>query len=305
MDDDTGDWRELDWTAEYWIGDPQCFSPYGCGQRISANTGRPTPSARCSARPYGAACSAPRLYALDGSDRQDRPYTVTEQAYGLREESAAREWRYATPAHLLSRTPWPKRTTQWERGDQPMTQFVFTDDYDKYGQSCRQVSVAVARFRDYRVAAPAGAPYLATMVETQYAQRDDAERYIVDRVSEHELRDRERRQLKRPTNSTARSQAGTVLRKLFGQTFNYYDGEAFIGLPFGELGDFGTLVRSESMVLTEEILREAYHDPTNPNAPDGPPYLRAGRRDQLAGGIPKRIPRQHARSGGLHLRRWL
>ena len=49
-------------------------------------------------------------------------------------------------------------------------------------------------------------------------------------------------------------QAGTAPRKLFGQTFNYYDGEAFVGLPFGQLGDFGALVRSESLVLTEEIL---------------------------------------------------
>ena len=33
-------------------------------------------------------------------------------------------------------------------------------------------------------------------------------------------------------------------------------------------------MRSESLVLTEEILREAYRDPTNPGAPDMPPYLR-------------------------------
>ncbi len=33
-------------------------------------------------------------------------------------------------------------------------------------------------------------------------------------------------------------------------------------------------MRSESLVLTEEILREAYRDPANPNAPSIPPYLR-------------------------------
>ena len=69
-------------------------------------------------------------------------------------------------------------------------------------------------------------------------------------------------------------QAGTAQRKLFGQTFNYYDGDAFVGLPFGQLGDFGALVRSESLVLTEEILREAYRDPADPDAPGMPPYLR-------------------------------
>ena len=29
--------------------------------------------------------------------------------------------------------PLAQRTTQWERGDEPMTQFAFTDDYDAYG----------------------------------------------------------------------------------------------------------------------------------------------------------------------------
>ena len=76
------------------------------------------------------------------------------------------------------------------------------------------------------------------------------------------------------TISTDRSKPARQRRKLFGQTFNYYDGEMFVGQPFGKLGDFGALVRSESLVLTEEILREAYRDPANPNAPDMPPYLR-------------------------------
>ena len=53
-----------------------------------------------------------------------------------------------------------------------------------------------------------------------------------------------------------------------------YDGEAFVGLPVGRLGDFGALVRTATLVLTEEILREAHRDPANPNAPSIPPYLR-------------------------------
>jgi hypothetical protein len=64
-----------------------------------------------------------------------------------------------------------------------MTQFAFTDDYDAYGESRRQVSLAVPRGRDYRAPALAGAPYLGALVETQYAQRDDVQRYIVNRVS--------------------------------------------------------------------------------------------------------------------------
>ena len=155
-----------------------------------------------------------------------------------------------------------------------MTQFAFTDDYDAYGQSRRQVSLAVPRHRDYRAPAPAGAPYLGTLAETQYAQRDDAERYIVDRVSGSTSFEILNDGSQTVYDLYRQIQAGTAPRKLFGQTFNYYDGEAFVGLPFGQLGDFGALVRSESLVLTEEILREAYRDPANPDAPDMPPYLR-------------------------------
>ena len=46
--------------------------------------------------------------------------------------------------------------------------------------------------------------------------------------------------------------------KVIAQTLNYYDGDAFAGRAFGEVGDHGALVRTESLVLTEEILREAY-----------------------------------------------
>jgi hypothetical protein len=54
--------------------------------------------------------------------------------------------------------------------------------------------------------------------------------------------------------------------RLIGQTLNFYDGQAFQGLPFGEIGDFGALVRSESLVLTDDILQAAYGNAQ-------PPYL--------------------------------
>src|SRR4029434_5143893 len=89
------------------------------------------------------------LYARDGTERQHRPYTVTESISGVCEVIQE------ISGHKLSYTPHPddvsgaqdrdrplriffpharvQRTTQWERGDDPMTQFVFTDDYDAYG----------------------------------------------------------------------------------------------------------------------------------------------------------------------------
>ena len=77
-----------------------------------------------------------------------------------------------------------------------MTQFAFTDDYDAYGQPRRQVSLAVPRDRDYRARyARPERPYLGTLAETQYAQRDDAAAvYGGSRFREHELRNSKRRQ---------------------------------------------------------------------------------------------------------------
>jgi hypothetical protein len=40
-----------------------------------------------------------------------------------------------------------------------------------------------------------------------------------------------------------------------------------------QLGDYGALVRSESLVITEELLRQAYSDPEDSNSPSIPPYL--------------------------------
>jgi len=272
VDEETGDWRELDWSPDYWPGDPQALGHTDAVNAFLQTLADPR-HRRDALRTLRGSTLRTELYALDGTIRQDRPYTVTEQAYGLREESPP-EGSDIERRRIFFPHPLAQRTTQWERGDEPMTQFAFSDEYDAYGQSRQQVSLAVPRHRDYRAAAPAGAPYLGTLAETQYAQRDDAERYIVNRVSGSTsfeiLNDG------RPSVYELYRQvrAGTATRKLFGQTFNYYDGEAFVGLPFGKLGEFGALVRTESLVLTEEILREAYRDPAAPNAPSIPPYLR-------------------------------
>lgn len=269
VDDDTGDWQELDWASDYFPGDPQALGHFEAIDTFLHTLSEPR-HRRDALRALRGSTLRSELYAPDGTERQIRPFTVTEQAYGLREESAPEigdvdRLRIFFP-HLLA-----QRTTQWERGDQPMTQFGFTDGFDAYGQPRRQVNLAVPRFRDYRAAAPAGEPYLGTLIETRFAQSDDAERYIVNRITASTSFE-----ILNDGSSTifelySQVLAGTAELKLFGQTFNYYDGEAFVGLPFGELGDFGAVVRSEALVLTEEILQDAYRDPSS--SPSIPPYL--------------------------------
>jgi hypothetical protein len=122
------------------------------------------------------------LFALDGSARQDRPFTVTEMQYGIREEDPPPPGD-DDRLRIFFPHPVAERSTQWERGTDPMHRFSFTGAYDAYGLAAREISLAVPRARDFRTAAGAGEPYLGSQTLTRYAQRDDARRYLVDRVA--------------------------------------------------------------------------------------------------------------------------
>ena len=52
---------------------------------------------------------------------------------------------------------------------------------------------------------------------------------------------------------------------MVGQTINYYDGLPFEGLSYRQIGAYGALVRTETLILTEQILQAAY--------PEVPPFL--------------------------------
>jgi RHS repeat-associated protein len=264
---------EADFQPEYWPDDPPALQPPTSTLELL----RSLPATRLgdAFRSLRGQALRTELYALDGSDRQDRPFTVTESQYGLRQESApapgdAQRMRIFFP-HLVA-----QRVTQWERGNEPMTRFEFTDEYDEFGQPRRQVSLAVPRGRDYRRPAQAGAPYLGTLTRTRFAQRDDAQQYIVDRVAASESFEILNDGSLSIFDLYRKVQEGAASLRRFGQSFHYYDGEAFEGLPSGKLGDFGVQVRSETLVLTEELLQEAYGDPEDQNAPPIPPYLRPG-----------------------------
>jgi RHS repeat-associated protein len=261
---------EADFSPEYWPVDPPALSrPAGTAQLLQS---LPASHRADAIRSLRGQVLRTELYALDGAEREDRPFTVTETQYSIREERppASGDNRRR---RIFFPHPVAQRTTQWERGDEPMTQFAFTDDYDTFGQPRRQVSLAVPRGRNYRTTAPAGAPYLGTIAETRFAQRDDTERYLVDRVASSASFEILNDGSPSVFDLYRQVQTGAAQRKLFGQTFNYFDGAAFSGLPPGKLGNFGAVTRSESLVLTEKILGKAYGDPANANAPRIPPYL--------------------------------
>lgn len=272
VDDDTGDWHELDWAADYWPGDPDALA-HTDGVNAFLRTLALPRHRRDALRTLRGSTLRTKLYALDGTELQDRPFTVTEQAYGLREESPP-VGDDQNRLRIFFPHPLAQRTTQWERGNEPMTQFLH--------RQLRRLRTAAAEGGR----GPAAVPGLSDSRALRGAVPRNARGnpvcptrrcrtvYGYSRLRECELRDILNDGGPTVYDLYRQVQAGTAARTLLGQSFNYYDGEAFAGLPFGELGDFGAVMRTETLVLTEDILRDAFLDPANPDAPDIPPYLR-------------------------------
>ena len=322
-----GDWAEADYSDEYWDGDPPVLGHIGQVNAFlrsynSESNGSASSSdrriKRDALRALRGSVLRTEIYARDSSPRANRPYAVKEYTYGLREEfrptSSASERRRIFFPHLIAR-----RTTQWERGDDPMTEFAFTGDYDPFGQPQQQTVVAMPRRADKRLTItgavvgdiqPDETKVLATHTFTAYAT-PPASKHLHNRLAEvrtcellappaapdlvgddvRAVLEKQLLQALEVRNTLAASQAGES--RVINHVLHHYDGEAFTGLPAGQLGEYGALVRTETLVLTDEILRDAYADGGGnrrpryldgaPAAPDAPPGFgaRTGYRKTL------------------------
>ena len=277
VEDGSGDWKATDFRSEFWPGDSQALQQLDPVPDFLKGLTRPV--RRDALRALRGTVLRSELYALDGSERQSRPYTVTEQIHGLSEKFLPPSG--STRQHIFFCFVVGQRTTQWERGDDPMTQFAFTPNYDAYGQPRSQIAVAVPRGRDFRVPltpVTRDQLFLITQSKTDFAQRDDASRYMVDRVARvtsYEIR----QQSSAPDSTVALDLysllplivSGQIVGEVLEQTIHFFDGDPFTGLHFGELGEHGAVVRSEQLVLNEKVLAAAYG-----TFPSGvPPYFSA------------------------------
>lgn len=265
--DATGDWGELDHGDEFWSGDPPLLSrPESTIQLLRS---LPPRDRRDALRALRGQPLRTERYALDGSDREDRPYEVVERAHGLTEVDGPGAGD-AAGRRVFFPHERARRTTRWERGDDPMTRLRFTDDHDDYGQPRRRTRIACPRgWRDLDDAPDE--PFLATRTRLAYAQRDDAESLIVDREAR-----RVRSAIREDPSRTARELAALAddddaALEILGETLRHYDER-----ELGALGDHGAETRVERLVLTDALLAEAFPEGREP--PDDaplPPYLRA------------------------------
>jgi RHS repeat-associated protein len=257
---DDGHWAEYDGSPEYWPGDRNLLAHT---QNANSFIHPLAPELQRDAlRTLRGSILRSELYALDGSALQERPYTVTEQAYDLREVDAPDAG--SRRRHIFFPHSVAQRTTQWERGNDPQTQFAYTADYDDVGQPRRQIAIACPRgWREMDDAPDAG--YLATLSHTEYAGNAPEGLYLRDRVARSRSFEIRKTVHKKVTELELLTESDLSLH-LIGESLNYYDGDAFTGLLLGQLGRYGAVVRTESLVMTWTHVQTAYGTAI-------PPYL--------------------------------
>ncbi|MBN1596039.1 VCBS repeat-containing protein [candidate division FCPU426 bacterium] len=290
IENETGGWREADYSQEYWSQDASLLQRPPEVQHLLRSL-RPADQ-RDALRALRGTILRTETYALDGSYRQSQPYTVTESQIGLREES--KPINDKERKRIFFPYAAAQRTTQWERGNDPMTHITFSGDYDAYGQPRAQTVVALPRRSSKRVEHPTclgnmlldETRILSMHTRTTYAFPDQ-NLYLHNRVAHihtFELRNPPQVIEPQPDNLVAVMQdhiqaAYAVNRQfqsllnnwhpglglpgvlnLISHALNHYDGEAFIGRQAHQVGPFGALTRQETLVMTDEILNAAYGD---------------------------------------------
>jgi RHS repeat-associated protein len=279
VEDGRGIWTEPDISPTVWDGDSGWFSSaqrteLGAIARTASQTADPF-RLRHALRSLRGSVLRTELYGLDGSPNSDKPYTVTESLYDAREIEAndpdvENRLRIFFPFQIAT------RTTQWERGSDPMTQCSFTIGYDDYGLPQSQLAIAVLRGRNpLGNLEAAGELYLSTYSRTEYARRDDDQQFIVDRAARntsYEVLNDGRQNIFAMRDAVA---GGSAQLRLIGHARNYYDGDAFVGLPPGSIGEFGALVRSESLTFTDDFLKATFDQADVLSVSPLPCYLNA------------------------------
>ena len=152
----------------------------------------------------------------------------------------------------------------WRRSHDAILVHRHTKDYDKFSQSQRQIRIACPRGWQ-RIKDRPEQGYLATCSRRTHAAPTIADVYIQDRTAQtisYELTST----FRKTVAEIHREAADNIGLKVIGHSVHYYNGAAFAGLPFGEVGRFGALVRTESLAMSDEQVLDA-------NGTDRPPDL--------------------------------
>ncbi|MFG3602504.1 SpvB/TcaC N-terminal domain-containing protein [Micromonospora chersina] len=284
----SAEWTAVDPSAEYWTEDP----PLRASVDLSAlPADMPRPVLREALRAVRGRTLRTEVYADDGDPvRGRRPYEIHDAAFAV---VAVLDGRALTDPFWLTAPVMTvhdvySREATWDRGAEPMIQVTGTGGHDGYGRPHVTVSLALARGRDPH---RPGTPCLGTVAITDFATRDDARLYLLDRIA------RSARHAVTDTGTgpvldlVASVLAAPTVGELRGLELTYFDGPAFTGLALGDLGEHGLPVRVEQLVLTPDHQARI----AAPVVPGGssrvvPPYLPADGSPSGAAAWPAEYP---------------
>jgi RHS repeat-associated protein len=261
---------ELDLSEGYWTTPTDAGTPREAGPLVSASArwvnwleGKPAGVRRKALRALrGKPARVEQYLAGDRAwdDGRPRPYSVIEYGYELRPERDGRDelsWQDAPVVAVLNRG---QRTSQWERGSDPMTRAKYELHHDEYGRARLLADVAVPRGRDPYVPGPANDPYLVEVIELTFATQGPDERgHMLDRVAaevRYELAGETAGALRDLVNRIETEERTSW--KVIGATATFYDAPAYEGRPLGRLGPYGLPTRVEKLALTPDVVSDIF-----------------------------------------------
>ena len=198
-------------------------------------------------------------YVLDGTPNQSKPVSVDQIVYGVfglpigkYDPEKLENWQESVFSPYKVST----RKTIFNRGNDPIHKITFYEKYSKYGIPQLIVSSSVPRGRNFTINSEKSEPYLIKATSSVFGENIENNQYIVDKLcmqTSYEILNNGKQKLIDIINNL-NLKSHTVI----SQKINYFDGEAFLGLPFTSIGKHGALSKTETLVLTEDLISKTY-----------------------------------------------
>ncbi len=241
---------------DYYDGDPDAFTPHSKVETGDA----PTEAYRV----LSGAVLRTEVYGLDGSAEESHPYTVTENGYQVKLLQPKSDPKGDRPNAIFLTTPLESFSYHYERNPKdPRVAHTLVHEVDAYGNVLKSLEIAYPRRKT-----PGGTPWppeqtqhAILLNETEFInQNRPGLPYFIGLVAETKQTEVKVPRLPklpvRPQDVTSLLQ--TDPRNLLSHQRHYYDGQSYVGLPLGQLGDRALLTRTETQVLKPQQLQGIY-----------------------------------------------
>ncbi len=279
-----GSWETIDYLDEFNVFDQPVFETSADTISELAKLSQPT-HYRDTLRALSSKPIRTESFVHDEIERSNKPVVVQEFQYSQRIEQIPSE---SSEKPVVFTFPIAQRTTTWERGEDPKTQFTFTGEYNELGHPQTSTVVAMPRRLSKRINT-IGKNYnedlnenkiLSSHTKTTYSNNISANTFIHDRICEvtkFDYLDTTASYFETDSNNLSQILKDQLIQaeqihqvvfskllpsetKLAFHQLNYFDGHAFLGLPFKQIGTFGCLVRSEVLAFSDVELNSAYRN---------------------------------------------